>query len=105
MVRAKQISGLSGGSTTLTTVEVNISSTPRKSGKFTITGVGMTTGKPVFIQQASGPYTGKGTRADEAEADSISVSAKVVSPTEIECYWRSNTYVIGNFKFDYFISN
>jgi len=68
------------------TVEVNICDIPRKSGKFEITA------------------TGKGSRADEAEMDSIAVSGKVINNTTIRCYWGSSTFVKGNFKFDYFIS-
>ena len=93
------------GLATLTTIEKDLGSIPRRSGKFTITGSGMTTGKPVLVTQASGPYTGKGTLADEAEADTVNVKAKVISSTVIECFWSSNTFVKGNFKFDYFISN
>lgn len=91
------------GSVALTTVEKNLSTVPKKSGKFTITGVGLTVSKPVFIQQANGPYTGKGTLADEAEMDGLIVKGKVTSATNIDCYWNSATFVIGNFKFDYFI--
>ena len=93
------------GLATLITIEKNLGSVARKSGRFTITGSGLITGKPVLVTQASGPYTGKGTRADEAEADTVNVKAKVISSTVIECFWSSNTFVKGNFKFDYFISN
>jgi len=88
----------------LTTVEKDLGSVPRTSGKFTITGLsGLTTNKPVTITQAVGPYTGKGTRADEAEMDGLSVSAVVTSATEITAYWNSARRVKGNFKFNYFV--
>lgn len=93
------------GLAALTTIEQDLGSSPRRSGRFIISGSGLTTGKPVLVTQASGPYTGKGTRSDEAEADSVTVRAKVISDTEIECFWSSVTFVKGNFKFDYFISN
>lgn len=93
------------GAPSLTTVEVSLGSAPSafRSGRFTIAGVGLTVGKPVFVQQASGPYTGKGTLANEAEMDLLIVTGKVISTTLIECFWNSTTFVRGNFKFDYFI--
>lgn len=97
-------SGGGGGTLTLSTVEVNLGSIPRRAGRFTIAGVGLTAGKPVSIQQASGPYTGKGSRADEAEMDQVLVAAKVISTTVIECFWRSVSWVKGNFKFNYVVS-
>lgn len=92
------------GSLTLTTTEVDLGSTPRMAGKFTITTAGLTSGKAVFIQQANGPYTNKGTLTDEAEMDGLTVSGKTTSTTTIECFWHSATYVKGNFKFDYAVS-
>lgn len=93
------------GALTLTTVEVSLGSAPdaRRSGAFTITGSGLTAGKPVSIQQASGPYTGKGTRTDEAEKDQVLVTGKVLNATTIQCYWNSRYRVRGNFKMDYVI--
>lgn len=93
----------SGGSFTLTTVEVNIGSNPRRSGAFGITGTGLTPGKPVFIQQAVGPYTGKGTLEDEAEMDQVNVTALVEDATNIIAYWTSTYDVRGNLKFNYII--
>ena len=95
--------GGGGGSTVLSTVEVNLGSVPKRSGKFTISGVGLTTGKPVHISKAVGPYTGKGTRADEAEMDAVQVSATVTGSTTITAYWNSPSPVKGNLKFDYFV--
>lgn len=97
-------SGGGGGGLTLTTVEVDLGSTAKTSGRFTIAGVGLSTGKPVLINQASGPYTNKGTRTDEAEMDQVHVVGKVISSTEIECFWNSHYRVRGNFKFDYAVS-
>jgi len=91
-------------SISLTAIEKSLGSVPRSSGKFTITGLsGLTTNKPVTITQAVGPYTGKGTRADEAEMDGLTVSASVTSATEITAYWNSARRVKGNFKFNYFV--
>lgn len=94
----------STGGITLGTVEVNVGAVPKSGGKFTIAGVGLTAGKPVLISQAVGPYTGKGTRADEAEMDQVNVAASVTDATTITAYWSSARRVRGNFKFDYQVS-
>lgn len=86
-------------------VEVNLCSLPQRSGHFDITGLtGLTAGKPVMIQQAVGPYTGKGSLADEAEMDQVLVSASVLSATTVRAYWVSTGFVIGNFKFNYMVA-
>lgn len=92
------------GSLTLTTTEINLGSVPKRNGNFTITTSGLTSGKSVLIQQAVGPYTGKGTLADEAEMDGLSVSASTTSTTTIKAYWTSPSPVKGNFKFNYLVS-
>lgn len=101
---ALELGGGGGTGLALQTVEVNLGNRARRAGRFIVAGVGMTIGKPVLIQQASGPYTGKGSRADEAEMDHVSVSAKVISATVIEAYWNSSGPVRGNRKFDYQVS-
>lgn len=88
---------------TFTTVEVDLGSAKR-SGKFTITDSGLTVGKQVMIYQATGPYTGKGTLADESQMDSIIAQGVVTTTTNIDVYWNSQTLVRGNFKFNYLIS-
>jgi len=96
-----------GGGLTLTTVEISLGTPPlgRLAGKFQITGLsGLTVAKPVLIHQANGPYTGKGTLADEAEMDQLTVTGKVISASAIQCYWNSFKKVRGNFKFDYAVS-
>jgi len=95
-----------GGSLTLTTVEVDLGTAARRAGRFTIAGAGLTVGKPVLINQANGPYTGKGTLVDEAEMDVIAVTGKVLDATTIECFWNAGHKgpVKGNFKFDYAVS-
>jgi hypothetical protein len=102
------ISAAGGAPPAIGTVEVSLATFPglRRTGRFTIGGLsGLTVGKPVIVQQASGPYTGKGTRADEAEMDMLVVSGKVISATTIECFWNSaGGRVRGNFKFDYMVS-
>ena len=99
--------GAGGGGLTMTTVELDIGAAPRlrRSGKLQITGLaGLTAGKPVLVQQAVGPYTGKGTRADEAEMDLLKATGKVLNAATIDVYWESQRKVRGKFKFDYAVS-
>lgn len=94
----------SAGTVVVSNTEVNIASLPPKlSGSFDITTSGLTIGKPVLINQAVGPYTGKGTRSDEAEMDVLTATAEVISATIIRVYWHSIYPVLGNFKFNYLI--
>jgi hypothetical protein len=65
------------GGSSATTVETNLGSTATYQGKFTITDAAITAVKKVLVWQAPGPYTGKGTRADEADM----VAVQVVSVT------------------------
>ncbi len=91
-----------GGSFDLTEVEVNLGSTLQTSGNFVISGLsGLNTGDPVLVRQAVGPYTGKGTLADEFEMDVVNVAGKVASASTIQCYWSTDSFVSGNFKFLY----
>jgi hypothetical protein len=93
-----------GAGVTLTTVEVNVGSVPKSGGSFTIAGAALTVGKPVLINQAVGPYTGKGTLPDEAEMDQVNVAASVTDAATITAYWSSARRVKGNFKFNYQVS-
>ncbi len=110
-MRARQIKQSTGGgggggagSPAFTTVEKDLGEYPRRDGKFTITGLsGLAVGKPVNIQQAVAPYTGKGTLADEAEMDGLVVKASVTAADTITAYWNSATRVRGNFKFNYLV--
>ena len=84
-------------------IEVDLGPVPRRSGRFTFSlattrGVGV---YAVTMSQAPGPYTGKGTRADEAEMDQITAFASVTGPGVATAYWHSRTLVRGNFKFSY----
>lgn len=85
-----------GGSVAATTVEVNLGSTPTWRGKFTITDVLIDATKKVLVWQAPGPYTGKGTRADEADMDRISCIAEPLAGSA-SVYWRSvESYAMTN---------
>jgi hypothetical protein len=89
------------------TAEVDLgTSACATGGTFDISGLsGLTVGRPVMIQQAPGPYTGKGTMEDEAEMDLVVVTGYVYSATTIRCYWNAiRGPVVGNVKFNYFVS-
>lgn len=55
------------------TIEVNLGSAPIFTGKFTITDAAISGTSKVLCWQAPGPYTGKGTRADEAELQPVQI--------------------------------
>lgn len=96
------------GPPVISTAEVSLATAPnvRRSGHVQITGLsGLTIGKPVMVQQAPGPYTGKGSRADEAEMDAISFVGKVLSATVIDLYWQAARLVRGNIKVQYVVSS
>lgn len=67
--------GGGGGGASATTVEVDLGSVAKFTGRFTITDASITATSKVLCWQAPGPYTGKGTRADEASMQPVSVIA------------------------------
>lgn len=89
----------------LTVVEQNLCAAPntKRGGHFTIAGTSLVAGKPVFIQQAAGPFTGKGTRTDETEMDIVRAVGVVRNATTIDVYWDALHQVRGNFKFQYMV--
>lgn len=88
----------------LPAVSASLGATPAYSGTFTfVPGGVLTPGRAVLINQAPGPYTGKGTRSDEAEMDGIIASAVCEDATNIRVYWSSQYLVVGSFRFFYVI--
>lgn len=79
----------SGGSAAATTVEVNLGSTASFRGTFTITDAAIDASKKVLAWQAPGPYTGKGTRADEAEMQPVQVVTVVPGAGSALVYWQT----------------
>ena len=84
-------------------IELDIGSTPRMSGSLTLTDGAIKASGLVMIQQAPGPYTDKGDRADESEMDSLTVNAKAADGSAT-VYWSSPTFVRGKFKFHYVVT-
>jgi hypothetical protein len=100
----EQLLNAPAGSLSLSTIEKNLGAKATYSGSFDITGLaGLTPGAPVLIQQSAGPYTGKGTLADESE-DMITANAYVLDSATIRVYWQAvKSPVMGNIKFNYSI--
>lgn len=77
-----------GGGASATTIEVDLGSTLVTAGKFTITDAAIGTSSKVLVWQAPGPYTSKGTLADEADMDRIFCVA-VPAAGSATVYWRT----------------
>lgn len=99
-----------------TTVEINVALTPTWTGKFTITDGAITASSKVLCWQAPGPYTGKGTRADEAELQPVSVIAVEPETGTAVVKWQTPPMIMrggsiatylskvrGNVKFSYLV--
>lgn len=67
------VGGSPGGGASATTIEQDLGSVATFRGKFTITDAAITSSKKVLCWQAPGPYTGKGTLADESDMQPVSV--------------------------------
>jgi hypothetical protein len=83
------IPGGGAGSVTATTVEVNLGSTAVWRGRFTITDATIGATSKLLVWQAPGPYTGKGTRADEAEIQPVSIIAVNPATGSAVVYWQT----------------
>lgn len=81
--------GGGGSAPTAATVEVDLGSTPKWSGSFTITSASIGATSKVLAWQAPGPYTGKGTRADEAQMQPVNVIAVVPAAGSARVYWET----------------
>jgi len=84
--------------------EKDLGSTPRYGGTFDYATTGLVAGALIHIEQVAGPYTGKGTREDEAEMDLLDVLAYAADASTLRVYWaapRDSGPVRGNFRFVY----
>lgn len=76
------------------TVEIDLGSTPVFEGSFTITDGTITTTSKVFCWQAPGPYTNKGTSADEAALDPIHVICAAPAAGSCVVYWETPPIIL-----------
>ena len=83
--------GGGGGSSTI--VEVDLGSSFIFRGKFTITDGTISGTSKVLVWQAPGPYTGKGTLADEADLQPVSIIAAVPGAGVATVYWQTPPYL------------
>lgn len=83
----------SAGAVSATTVEVDLGSTLKFSGKFTITDASISSTSKVLCWQAPGPYTGKGTRADEAERQPVQIVAVEPASGSAVVKWQTPPYL------------
>jgi hypothetical protein len=68
---------------------VDLGSTAKWTGRFTITDAAISGTSKVLCWQAPGPYTSKGTRADEAEMQPVSVIAVNPGSGSATVYWQT----------------
>lgn len=78
-----------GGGGSATTIEVDLGATAKWSGRFTITDAAISAASKVLCWQAPGPYTGKGTRADEAEMQPVSVISVAPAAGSAVVSWQT----------------
>lgn len=71
-----------------TTIEVDLGGTAVARGRFTITDAAIGATEKLLVWQAPGPYTGKGTRADEAEMQPVEVVLAVAAAGSAQVTWR-----------------
>jgi hypothetical protein len=83
-----------GAPATSITVEVNLGSVPKTSGKFTITNGSISPASKILCWQAPGPYTGKGLRADEAALQPISIISVEPGTGTAVVQWETPPIVI-----------
>lgn len=84
--------GPAGGGGSATTVEVALGALATR-GKFTITDPAISGTSKVLCWQAPGPYTGKGTRADEAELMPVRVLAVEPAAGSAVVKWSAQNHV------------
>ena len=87
-------SGAIAGIGPAVTVEVNLGSIPVTRGTFTISDAAINVGSKVLVWQAPGPYTGKGTRADEAELQPVNIIAVQSLSGSCKVYWETTKIMV-----------
>lgn len=85
------------------TDEVDFGDTPALWGSFTLTDEDITEDSVVVVVQAAGPYTDKGTLADESEMDQIRFTAES-GDGEATIRWRASGPVKGYVSYSYTVT-
>jgi len=96
----RRASASGGNAGTRTVLDVDFGSVPRSSGSVAAILENSSVGDTVLASVLAGPYTGKGTLADEFEMDNISVAAQVETAGSVTIYWTSSTKVKGHFSIE-----
>jgi hypothetical protein len=89
--------GPAGAGGTATVVEVNLGGTPVTRGRFTITDAAIAATSKVLAWQSYGPYTGKGTRSDEGNMDSIHILTTTPASGTASVEWQSSPRFAANY--------
>ena len=86
-----------------TAIEQNLGSA-NWQGKFTLTDASISSSSKISIRQAPGPYTGKGTRADEAEMIQVDCYAEPGTGSAV-VKWATRGAVIMRSALDSYVSS
>jgi hypothetical protein len=89
-----EIAAAAGGGSSATTVEADLGATAVFRGAFTITDAAIGPTSKVLCWQAPGPYTGKGTRADEAEMQPVMVIAVEPAAGNAVVKWQTPPTIV-----------
>jgi len=73
----------------IATAEINLGTIAVHSGKFTLTDTAIKSTSKLLVQLAPGPYTGKGTRADEAQMYAGITFAASPGSGQATVYWSA----------------
>jgi hypothetical protein len=70
--------------------------TPKRSGSFILTTTGLTTGRQLIVQHATGGFYN-----DDLEMDAIAFNGIATSSTTAKIFWNCRSLVAGNKNFNY----
>lgn len=90
-----------GGAAAIAVGEINLGSTPARSGRATLTDAAFVATDDLIVTLAPGPYTGKGLRADEAELTGLITFSAVAGVGSATVYWSAAFFQRGNVKVTY----
>ena len=79
---------------TATEIEQDLGATAATAGRFSFADAAVSATSKIIMWQAPGPYTGKGTLADEAEMQPVLVSSAVPGSGTVTVLWRTPEIVV-----------